>query len=468
MEKLFAEIFSPAVLLALGFCCTVGCGDLQRNSGHDGGYSVSVSNWKPEAVRIQCTSKDCPEGVGAVIFAQNIGGAYRLQRCTATLIDSEHILANSHCGKAFSYDSAYFFVNAGGRTIFYSVGNRVFDREEGLGLEAGMGADLAVFQLNGSVSGVEPRRVSRRVPENMSMLIGYKIDEPNSDSFVNLKLNKIICTTTSRQPLFGGGTDDMNLGLALFGCDIQHGNSGAPLFVSGNMRDVQVIVNTSYPFHSQPGSNKLDALFAQRPLFLNENFAMGNRVQCMEIEGQPSAAVDCSRATVDEQIRKPFQSGSVRIARERLTQLNADSTAVWGLRVFKMKVKRNPSDKFPKSGMVLMPYPVCMKSTATSGDLGVQQVQYLTLDMNPNGQVTSHIQHVETLKGHFEGSFPMSDKFDVSFARDYRTVGTYEPMRFEGGDPQAMSVMEVRGCTRGSRAEIRDDEPTVIPQYLIR
>src|ERR1700758_830778 len=130
MNKLFAEIFSPAVLLALGFCLTIGCGDLQRNTDHDGGYSVSVTNWTPEAVRVQCTSKDCPDGIGAVVYAQNVGGAYRLQRCTATLIDSDHIMTNSHCGKAFPYDVAYFFVSSGGRTSLYTLGNRVFDREE--------------------------------------------------------------------------------------------------------------------------------------------------------------------------------------------------------------------------------------------------------------------------------------------------------------------------------------------------
>ena len=468
MNTLFAEIFSPAVLLALGLCCMAGCGDLQRNTDHDGGHSATVSNWTPDAVQVKCVSNDCPEGIGAVIFSQNVGGAYCLQRCTATLIDSEHILTNSHCGKAFSYDGAYFFVNRGSKTVKYAVGNRVFDKEEGLGLEAGMGADLAVFHLTNSAMGIEPRRVSRRVPDNMSALIGYKIDEPASDSFVNFKLNKVTCTTIPRQALFGGGSDDMNLGLALFGCDIEHGNSGAPMFAQGNMRDVQVVVNTSYPFHSQKGVDKLDALFAEKPLFLNENFAMGNRIHCMDVDGQSTPAVHCARATVDDQIRRPFQSGSVRIARERLSQLNADSAAVWGIRVFKMKVKRNPSDRFPKSGMVLVPYPVCVKAGTPSGDLGPQQVQYLILDMDTYGQVSGHIEHVETLKGHFEGLSTMANKYEVSFARDFRTVGTYEPMRFEGGDPQAMSEFEVRGCTREMRGEIRDDEPTVIPQYLIR
>jgi hypothetical protein len=469
MKKLFTEIFTPAVLLSISFCL-VGCGDM--SGSNDGPGTTTVATWSADAVRVRCPSRDCPEGVGALVFVQNINSGFRLQRCTGTLIASDRVLTNSHCGKSIVYDRAYFFVPHGGRTVRVNLGPRVYDREDGYGLEAGMGADLAIFQLADALPELQPRRISRHLPDDMSQLVVYKIDEPGGSTFERLSLQRDVCTTVPRQAIFGGGTDDDNIGLALFGCEIVHGNSGSPAFCKGNLQDVQVIVNTSYPFHQLSTSSRLDALFSSRPSFFSENFAMGNRIQCMEIPGQTQPQAHCTRATVDDQIRRPFETSSLRIERERLAQLNTDPLAVWGLKVFKVRVKSRLDDQYAKSGMVLVPVPQCVSTSAAHGELSTQQAQFLTLDMDSAGSVTGVVQKTQVVKAHFAKIFA-ADKFAVSFDRDYRTGSNFDSLNFEDlrVESQVLNAtgMEIERCGAANmQASIQDDQPTVIPQFVIK
>lgn len=371
---------------------------------------------------MKCPSADCPEGVGVVVFVQDTKRGYRIQRCTATAIEADQILTNGHCGKDLAYNRAYFFTLANGQTKNVEVGERIFDREEGYGLESGMAADLAIFHLKQRLTAVHPRRLARKIPPNMQTLVAYMANDPNT-KFQDFTIDKSTCSTVPHQVLFGGGSSENNVGLALFNCPVAHGNSGSPLFLPDNLEDIQVVVNSSYPFgtpKAQPFVRHLLAYFVQPPRFIHENFGMGNRVHCMDVEGQPKSEEVCSRMTFETSFRSHFESGTEKIARERLNQLNAESSSVlWGVRVFPIRVEHLGSA--PAQGIALIPYPICVRSNSPSG-LESQQpktlVQYLSVGFDEHGNVIGKVQKAEPLRAHFVRS-PVAGHYEISFLRDY-------------------------------------------------
>ncbi|MGZ3721794.1 MAG: trypsin-like serine protease, partial [Bdellovibrionales bacterium] len=456
----------------------LGCGDSENNGRHDGALTADLAVWSPDSVNVRCPSKDCPEGIGAVVFAQATGGGFRLQRCTATLITPEKILTNSHCGKSLRYDRAYFFVRKNGQTVRYALASRIFDREEGAGIEAGMGPDLAIFTLSDTVTGIKPRNLGRKIPSDIKELTGFKINEPGRSLFQNFTLEKDKCTTIPKQALFGGGSEERNIGLALFGCTIVRGNSGSPLFANGNWDDIQVVVNSSYPFQSQSGMpflSKLESLFEVRPVYFSENFAMGNRVHCMEIEGFAAPEALCTRASIDTQIRRSFESSTVKIYQERLNELNADPSAIWGIRVFDVKVRKTSFDPNPKPGIVMIPYPICMRSNSTRGDLGPQQVQYMALAMDAAGGVSGHLRKSQTIRARFF-KLASNDEYQVSFDRDFRSDFSYdmpgtsvaEPEDSEARKYLAQTALQINRCKDTDHAQVIDGDVTNAQDFFNR
>lgn len=472
MYNYAASIFLSAFTIAV----LAGCGDVESATERTGpNYVVNLPSWSPDAVKIRCPSGDCPEGVGTVIFAQSTAHGNRLQRCTATLISADRVLTNSHCGKSLRYDRAFFFVLRGEQTVRYPLRSRIYDREEGAGIEAGMGPDLAIFTLADMVTGVKPRAVGRHMPRETREFTGFKINEPGRALFQNFTLEKDKCTTIPKQALFGGGAEENNIGLALFGCTIVRGNSGTPLFANGNWDEVQVVVNSSYPFQTQSGVpflNKLDALFEQRPVYFSENFAMGNRVHCMDIDGLPSPDLLCRRATVGAEIRKSFESSAVKIYRDRLGELNTDPTVIWGLRVYDVKVRKNLADINPRPGIVMIPYPVCVRAEGVTGKLNAQQIQYMALGIDSSGIVTGRLQKTQVLKSHYS-KLPEGGEYQLSFDRDFASdifqyPGTIvtEPEDLEARRLLTQTAAQVAGCKPTDHPEVRERDVVMVQDFL--
>ena len=259
----------------------IGCGG-QDNGGQDN--VTIVPHWSPNDVKVSCPSGDCPQGVGAIVFVENMDDGYKVGRCTATLIAPDQVLTNSHCGKDLDYQAAYFFTRVNSQTVFYTLQDRIFDRQDityAKGPDVGMGGDLSIFSLKQSVNSLQPRKVSRRIPADMSQLVAYVINEDGSTkNFTDLSLDRLACSTVAHEATHSGGVNDLALGL-LLECSIVAGNSGSPVFTAGNFSEVQVVVNSGVDASTLWGS---------------ESFGFGNRVQCMDIPGQPTPEKICPRA----------------------------------------------------------------------------------------------------------------------------------------------------------------------------
>ena len=449
-----------------------GCGVPPRDTGHSGMHTAEVATWSPDLVELQCPSNDCPEGVGAVVFAQKIREGYRLQRCTATLIAHDKILTNSHCGKSIQSDFAYFFMVKNGRTHRFPLSTKIFEREEGMGIEAGMAADIALFVVKNIPEHVHPRSIARMIPEDLSQLIAFKINERGPAKFEKFILEKDICRTIPRQAIFSGGNQEKNIGLALFGCVIVKGNSGTPLFTPENFDEIQVVINTSYPFQAQSGITvfgRLDSIFDVRPTYLNENFAMGNRVHCMDFPDLRAPETLCTRATIKAQIRKSFDLTTKKIYRERLEELNQNSSAIWGLRVYDVRVLKSSIDFKPRPGLVIIPYPVCMLSDSSNGDLGRAEVQYISLAMDASGKVTGQLQKSQTMRARF---FKMGSAggYQVTMDRDLQSDFSYtaaggivdEPEEDDAKKYLAQSSVQVNRCKASDRAVVLGGELNLV------
>ena len=92
-------------------------------------------------------------------------GVIQLTRCTATLVARDQILTNGHCGLGFVPTRTLFFYRAGEKTLFKTVGERLFQRFGYERDEETLSLDLAVFQLQAPVRAIVPRGVARSVPQ---------------------------------------------------------------------------------------------------------------------------------------------------------------------------------------------------------------------------------------------------------------------------------------------------------------
>jgi hypothetical protein len=268
--------------------------------------------------------------------------------------------------------------------------------------DAGMAPDMEIYSLK-TYPQVQPRRISRRIPSDMTRLIAYVINQDNAyaGTFKSLKLDKEVCTTMPRQAIFRGGTEDYTFGISLYGCPVISGNSGSPAFVPGNMDDVQVVINSALMLSRRTAlRDPFAGLFDSDPPSLSKDFGMGNRIQCIHIQGQPSPDRTCERVYRKDMVVQPFQEKALKLAQDAMAKLAGDPLVEWGVTVAEAKVSRGGySSGKQLNGVGIIPVPLCARQSVVKEDLRPRDVEYYQLALEETGDVAAKVKNRGTVGG---------------------------------------------------------------------
>lgn len=335
------------------------------------------SGWNISKVRIKCDSGDCPEGVGLVIFVSEnyVRSMLEIKRCTGTLIDSTHMITNAHCTPDLFFSGKKYFVmpNGDGAVVrkLSIVESEVKDKA------SGTGRDLAVWLLQTPVTELKPRKISRRIPENMDTIIHYVINSADSDG-LKFSLDKKVCRTRPRIPVINGGTEDLAIGISLYDCFLQQGNSGSPGFVPGDMESVQVVMNTIWNDNAERKGHlreMLENFYFDLPYNSDEAFAMSERVQCLEVKGQASPETKCETRSLF-----PLTEAAKLVVRDWYAQDSNSVGMMWDV---------TPIPALEKNSlrMVAIPTPLCMKEGWRSKSAKAPQARYYRVGFEKDGKV---------------------------------------------------------------------------------
>jgi hypothetical protein len=326
-----------------------------------------------------------------VIFVKEGVQETEVERCTASLIAPDRILTNGHCGHPtaendfFIPERAYFFFRAGEQTLFKPLGPRIFERFGFAEDEESISPDLAVYTLGEPVREVQSLRVSRVASSAMPVLTAYMINQDfNGRPFVDLVLDRQTCTTVGSQPLFRGGVQDMGIGLALYGCTVVSGNSGAPVFLPDQPGVIQAVINSSIFWSSRASTlARFSKLFEKMPPSLAQDAGMANRVQCLEIDGEPAPEETCTLRHLKTLTEESLQGAARQALAEAFTRLPMDAI-VWGFDLVPMDEELESPAEFSTvmlkrevNSMLLMPKPLCVRGdTIPAADSAVPAMSF--------------------------------------------------------------------------------------------
>lgn len=380
---------------------------------------VKVSDgWRPEQVTITCPTGDCPQGIGVLVFLKTTDyGWYRVRsmsRCTATLISSTSVLTNSHCGRMENgYDEAYFIANRpGGSPQVARVGALVFDHST---RSIGIDRDISIFNLNVAMAAA-PRSISRHIPEHMEEMVAFVINEGYSSDHTAFVLDKRVCRTEKRVSLYAAGVDDKKVGLALFDCDIQRGNSGSGVYTKDDFTHIQALLNSVYAYSSAAGNTigRLRALFIDEgPAYLSGQHAMAERIHCLDVPGFPAPLEKCAMADLKKTVGDPFREAVKKEAERWLSSRAAGGDVQWTLEAFAGEIGFSLLGP-AKQGAVLVPRPVCLNGNGGRINL---EISYLQLGLQKDGLAVTRAHKTDRKEMRLARKGP-EVKVSVSSARD--------------------------------------------------
>ncbi len=214
------------------------------------------SEWRPESVSLICRKGECPEQIGVLVFASpKVGGAYKLERCTASLIDSDKILSNGHCD-FFATGAGYFIMRTDAKArvvrkitkVLYKTFTPGPTRSDGKPVSSGR-PDVAVFQLESGISGISPLvlasgKLTTKIQELDAFVVNDRLsnaeraqvsmdDNRPSNSF-DLAIDEIRCLVHRHEATFPFELNERPDMISSFDCKPVEGNSGSPMFPAGS------------------------------------------------------------------------------------------------------------------------------------------------------------------------------------------------------------------------------------------
>jgi hypothetical protein len=401
---------SILTLVLAGMIC-VGCGpDSSDQTYHFPDYTPTtypgypgtqtippapLYDYRPD-VNVRCASGDCPQGVGVLLISGlAIDGQTKLintylGRCTATLVNDHQVLANSHCkADLLTVDSATFYVNSadGSKTLARDLETKA--TVDMFTSDLLFPEDLAVWNLSQPLTGVQARTVSRRIPADMSTMVAYvsNADEAADKTdplHYHFVIEKRTCSTQEHVSVMDWGRADDNWKVALFGCEIRHGNSGSPVFAAGDFSTIQLVLSA---IANDQGLQNLGVKYAPYltgapPPYLTGFFAASERLQCLPLTGWPTPEHLCSgrrRESVE-------YATLVRSKMEEFYRQPSSGRVLWGLRAVAAELSEK-SD--PKKGVLLLPYAICAQH-GRQASAPVPSIVTLQLGESPEGTFEQH------------------------------------------------------------------------------
>jgi hypothetical protein len=409
--------------------------------------------WSPQNVRITCPSGDCPDATGALIIGRRTYNGYRIGRCTATLIAADTIITNAHCDDDFGDLSYAWFITRNG------IANVTAKTYEYIGAVSGIERDLAIFKLNRAMPG-HPKSVSRKIPARMDRLIAYVIDQSYGDGdFTALDLNKRSCRVERTVPLIGGGYDDKTLGLAVFDCEVKHGNSGSAMYVPDDMENIQALMNTLWNWNEVGGRSGLSAknLFLETPAFMKSEYGMAERLQCASIPGFAEPEELCTKLDADATTGAKLREALAAKAERWLQSLASGAGGVeWTLETVDGELSEGYFMTASNRAAALIPVPYCFTGEPQTATL---RVPYFRLGLLSVGAGEARLVSEKEVSMRFARQ--SSGKTVVSAV--WRDLN-YERSRFRASREAAARHNELTGtyrtleipkCTYAARLEAR-------------
>ncbi|MBX3020578.1 MAG: hypothetical protein KF799_02780 [Bdellovibrionales bacterium] len=191
--------------------------------------------WDIEKVNVGCAAKSCPPQIGMLVFRLETS----IQRCTATLIGPQEIVATGHCDNELS--RGYFILGEGKKRQIRRLKSRLFKKFESdkPGTESLKAAGI-VFELDSPVIGVQPLKLAQGPQKKFDKLTAYIVNDAEG-SVERYKIYAAECTIHRHETIFPYDLDETPEIIWGFGCALKKGNSGGPMFAEGSA-DVQALV----------------------------------------------------------------------------------------------------------------------------------------------------------------------------------------------------------------------------------
>ena len=190
-------------------------------------------DWSAAAVTITCQGAFCRPQVGLLAYAEPAKNL--LHRCTATLIDRDHVLSSYHC--ILDGQVGWFIVPAGVRKITGVTFKAYAGKDQRDKII--VAPDAVILKLDRPFDDVTPlalAAVGEPTFDRMEAVVINPGDKQNT-----YRLDRVACVTGRHPSLFPFDlTENPDL-IRGRDCHIVAGNSGAPMFGPGDDR-VQAVV----------------------------------------------------------------------------------------------------------------------------------------------------------------------------------------------------------------------------------
>lgn len=284
---------------------------VQRTPERDKAEEVVAlsTSWVPENIHLSCATGDCPPQVGLLIFARPTEeNRVNLKRCTASLIGADRILTSGHCDGLPA--QGYFVMNtASGRQVRKITGLIYKNYSPGTGGTERHAPDVAVFQLDRPVEGVEPLRLASGQAVPYSSLTGYVINAED-ESLLRFRIDRIECRVHRHEVSFPFDVEESPDLITAFDCVAEKGNSGAPLFAPGHPTEVQAIEQAIGLGAADAASEDKD-----KPAYERHPLILATNARCLDVAGshRPETCARVDRDAIESRVLSAEQDAQERL-----------------------------------------------------------------------------------------------------------------------------------------------------------
>jgi len=282
-------------------------------------------DWKPDDVEVSCAAGQCPLQVGALMFAgQAANNTVPVHRCTAFLVAPDMVMSNGHCDR-FGKEKGYFVSQRinGQKEIREIVAvpfKRFTAHKDDAELSSGR-PDVALFQLNRQIGGVPPLRLASGAQPAYKQLTVFAIMQ--SPSANHLTIQRSECTVRRHEAEFPFDITEGPDVIVSYGCQLEAGTSGSPMFAAGSEEVQAVQMGGTDPSKRAAAVRKRFG----RELLPHEKHwtSVATNVRCLDLPGRPAGSclindeTEASRRFQQAQLKEMEKLRMQRIKRMKPT-----------------------------------------------------------------------------------------------------------------------------------------------------